>query len=87
MSSHCVHKASAAGSVPAAVRTKQEAVELGHSVRFRDVPVMSALPLIADMRADILDGSEGPKAAVPRHLRRDPTINLAADQGTAPASA
>jgi hypothetical protein len=31
MSSHCVHKASAAGSVPAAVRTTQETVELGQA--------------------------------------------------------
>jgi hypothetical protein len=57
MSSHCVHKASAAGSVPAAVRTKQEAVELGHNLTPRPAPVC-LLPPGADRAPHWLSAAE-----------------------------
>jgi hypothetical protein len=41
----------------------------GHSRRFRDLTAMSALPPIADLTADILDGSDGPTADIARETR------------------
>ena len=55
--------------------------------RTRIEHMLSAYHPIATTERTFRIGRFVPKAAVPRHLRRDPTINLAADQGTAPASA
>jgi hypothetical protein len=44
-----------------------ENVRFGSSVSFRDVRSTSALAPIADLRADIDLGSEGPQAAEPPH--------------------
>ena len=60
-----MHKASAAGSVPAAVRTKQEAVELGQSRRFRHVRVASAYaPQTADIDCHGWQVASGPKSDI-----------------------